>query len=130
MRKQIESRTELELLVKVFYDKVRKDEELGPIFNGIITDWEPHLEKITDFWEQHLFGVQKYQGNPIEAHNTVDAKMNYGITVHNFGTWLFYWMQTLDELFEGDNVEVLKFKARKMQTIFFMSMVKERPTLN
>ena len=50
MKKQIESRAELEILVRVFYDKIRKDEELGPIFNSIITDWEPHLEKITDIW--------------------------------------------------------------------------------
>lgn len=129
MKKQIESRAELEILVRVFYDKIRKDEELGPIFNSIITDWESHLEKITDFWEQHVFGNQKYKGNPIDVHNQVDAKMNYGITAHNFGTWLFYWMQTLDELFEGENVNLLKFKVRKMQTIFFMSMVKDRPTV-
>ncbi len=127
MRKEITSRADLAVLVRVFYDKIRKDNELGPIFNSIIKDWEPHLEKITDFWEQHVFGVPKYFGNPIEAHNEVDAKMNFGITAHNFGTWLFYWMQTLDELFEGKNVEVLKFKARKMQTVFFVSMVQERP---
>lgn len=128
MKKLIESRAELELLVATFYDKVRKDDELGPIFNSMITDWESHLERITDFWEQHVFGVQKYKGNPIDAHIKVDKHWNNEITAHNFGTWLFYWIQTLDELFEGDNVELLKFKARKMQTIFFMSMVKERPT--
>lgn len=126
MKHDIESRDDLEQLVRIFYEKVRSDAELAPIFNSIITDWEPHLQKITDFWEQHLFGVQKYKGNPIEAHNKVDARMKHNVTAHNFGTWLFYWMQTLDELFEGPNKEVLKFKARKMQTVFFVNIVQAR----
>lgn len=126
MKKQIENRADLTLLVHTFYDRVRKDEELGPVFNSIITNWDAHLEKITDFWEQHLFGAQKYSGNPIEAHNQVDEVMNYSITARDFGTWLYYWINTLDELFEGKNVEVLKFKARKMQTLFFVNMVQNR----
>ncbi len=126
MKHDVENREDLEKLVRFFYDKVRNDAEIGPIFNSIISDWEPHLQKITDFWEQHVFGVQKYKGNPIEAHNKVDAETNHNVTAHNFGTWLFYWMQTLDELFDGPNKEVLKFKARKMQTVFFVNMVQAR----
>src|SRR5690554_8120198 len=106
MKKQIENRADLTLLVHTFYDRVRKDEELGPVFNSIITNWDAHLEKITDFWEQHLFSAQKYSGNPIEAHNQVDEVMNYSITARDFGTWLYYWINTLDELFDGKNVEV------------------------
>lgn len=126
MKKEIENRADLSLLVHTFYDRVRKDEELGPIFNSIITDWEAHLEKITDFWQQHLFGIHKYHGDPIEAHNRVDEVMENTISAHNFGTWLFYWLNTLDELFEGKNVETLKFKARKMQTVFFLNIVQNR----
>lgn len=126
MKKEIENRADLSLLVHTFYNRVRKDEELGPIFNSIITDWEAHLEKITDFWEQHLFGIHKYHGDPIEAHNKVDEVMENTISAHNFGTWLFYWLNTLDELFEGKNVETLKFKARKMQTVFFLNIVQNR----
>lgn len=127
MKTDIKSREDLTLLVHTFYDRIRKDEELGPIFNAIIEDWDAHLIKITDFWEQHLFGVFKYDGDPIQAHLGVDKTMNYKIEARDFGTWLNYWINTLDELFEGKNVDILKFKARKMQTIFFMSMVQERP---
>ena len=127
MKKPIETRDDLFLLVDRFYEKVRMDDEIGPVFNQIITDWPAHLDKITDFWNQHIFGVQAYQGNPIEVHNQVDTTMHHQITAHNFGTWLFYWIQTLDELYEGDKVDLLKFKARKMQTMFFVSMVKNRP---
>ena len=34
----------LRSLVHRFYDKVRADEVLGPVFAGRITDWAPHLE--------------------------------------------------------------------------------------
>jgi|SRR5690606_1044254 len=127
MKKDVSTRKDLDLLIDIFYKKVRKDKEIGPIFNEMISDWPIHLEKIGNFWEQHIFGTPLYKGNPIEAHNRVDAHTQYHITPHNFGTWLFYWIQTLDELFEGKNVDLLKFKARKMQTIFFVNMVKNRP---
>ena len=37
MKHDVENREDLEKLVRIFYDKVRKDEEIGPIFNSIIT---------------------------------------------------------------------------------------------
>lgn len=126
MKTDIRDRNDLKILVDAFYKRIRNDDELGPIFNKIVTNWPEHLDKITNFWNQHIFGVQAYQGNPIQVHNKVDAFCNHQITAHNFGTWLFYWIQTLDELYEGKNVDLLKFKARKMQTIFFVSMVKNR----
>lgn len=127
MKHDIQGRDDLFLLVCNFYEQVKKDEEIGPVFHQIISDWDAHLERITDFWEQHLFGVQKYKGNPIEVHNHVDEQMNYSITAHHFGTWLFYWMNTINELFEGKNAELLKFKTRKMQTIFYVDMHKHKP---
>ncbi|OZB16084.1 MAG: preprotein translocase, partial [Rhodobacterales bacterium 34-62-10] len=37
-------------LVHTFYDKVRRDVTLGPIFAARITDWGPHLERMVAFW--------------------------------------------------------------------------------
>ena len=38
-------------LIAAFYDKVRRDPALGPVFNAIIGDhWDAHLEKIASFW--------------------------------------------------------------------------------
>ena len=54
-KKDLENRDDVGRLVRTFYARVRKDEVLGPIFNGIITDWETHLEKLTDFWNGNLF---------------------------------------------------------------------------
>jgi len=49
MKKDIQSREDVALLVNTFYPKVRENELLGPIFNTMIKDWETHLELLTDF---------------------------------------------------------------------------------
>ena len=125
--KEIETRTDVSLLVRSFYAKVRVDAVLGPIFNGIITDWESHLVLLTDFWETQLFLKRKYHGNPILAHNKVDSKMNHTITPEHFGLWLNLWYQTIDELFNGDNAFVAKNRARQMNTMLYMKMFENRP---
>lgn len=129
MRKQIEDRADIEVLVHAFYAKIRADVEIGFYFNTMIKDWDAHLEKLTDFWETNLFAVKKYSGNPNAVHNEVDAHFEGKITSNEFGIWLNYWFQTLDELFEGENVETLKRRARKMGTFLFVSMFEHRKKL-
>lgn len=126
MKKQIENREDITLLVHTFYTKIRADAEIGFYFNEMIKNWEEHLEKLTDFWEMNLFGGKKYKGNPLEAHNKVDEHFESKITSNEFGIWLNYWFQTLDELFEGENVDILKRRARKMGTFLFLSMFEHR----
>ena len=126
MKKQIENREDLALLVQTLYTKIRADKEIGFYFNEMISNWEEHLEKLTDFWETNLFAVKKYKGNPLEAHNKVDEHFEGKITSNEFGIWLNYWFQTLDELFEGENVDILKRRARKMGTFLFLSMFEHR----
>ena len=126
MKKDIENRADISVLIHQFYDKIRADEEINPYFNELIPDWDSHLEKLTDFWETNLFGIRKFKGNPIVAHNKVDQHFNGQITANEFGIWLNYWFQTLDELFEGENVTVLKDRARRMGSFFYLNMFKNR----
>ncbi len=130
MRKEIENRADVFKLVDSFYVKVRGDETLGPIFNNVITDWPEHLEKLTDFWEMNLFGGKRYDGNPITAHQHADEVAGRAISPYHFGTWLNLWFETLDEHFEGANVEILKRRARKMQTILMVSIFENRQKSN
>lgn len=126
MKKDIENRADISELVHQFYDKIRAEEEISPYFNQLILDWDAHLEKLTDFWETNLFGIRKYKGNPIAVHNKVDEHFHGQITANEFGIWLNYWFQTLDELFEGQNVEILKDRARRMGSFFYLNMFKNR----
>jgi len=127
-KKRIESRKEVDLLVRTFYSKVREDELLGPIFNKIITDWEEHFELLTDFWESNLFFTRKYYGNPLLAHVEVDRKIDNTTTEMHFGVWLNLWYQTIDELFEADDEKALaaKNRARHMGTSLYVNMFKSR----
>ncbi len=130
MKKDIENRADISILVHQFYDKIRADEEIGSFFNEIITDWEPHLEKLTDFWEMNLFGGKMYKGNPLEIHNKVDEHFNEKISSNEFGIWLNLWFATLEELFKGENVEIIKRRARKMGTFLMVSIYENRAKKN
>ncbi len=128
VKREIKGREEVSLLVRTFYNKrIRKDEVLGPIFNEVITDWEEHLEKLTDFWESNLFYKRKYFGNPMLAHVSVDQKIDYKVEMRHFGIWLTLWRETLDELFEGEIAERAMARARMMSTNLFMAVYKSRP---
>ena len=124
--KNIENREDVALLVHSFYAKIRTDTEIGPFFNDVIKDWDEHLEKLTNFWEMNLFGGRNYSGNPIEAHIEVDRNSGGVISTHDFGIWLNYWFATIDELFEGENADTLKRRARKMSTMLFLNMFNSR----
>lgn len=126
MKKDIQNRADVSQLVHVFYSKIRTNDELGPIFNKAITDWEHHLEHLTDFWESQLFRKNIFVGNPLKKHVEVDKANNNGITNDLFGLWLQFWIQTLDELFEGDKVDLAKNRARNIAGFLFMEIFKAR----
>jgi len=122
----ISSRDDVKLVVSEFYKKVRADAFLGPFFNKVISDWEAHIENLTDFWESSLFLKTKYYGNPLEAHVKVDAENNHSITEHHFGAWLNLWHETINDLFVGDYAENAKRRARKMGTFLYLKIFEAR----
>ena len=124
----IQNRTHIRLLVETFYSKIRVHDDLGPIFNAIVTDWESHFELLTDFWETQLFLKRKYHGNPVTAHQEVDDKVGNTVTSEHFGLWLNVWFATIDDLFEGETAWVAKNRAQKMSTMLFMKIYEHRNT--
>jgi len=129
-RKTISNRQDVRLLVDQFYLKVRADNVLGPIFNDVIADWDSHLNHLTTFWESSLFIgkklAHKYVGNPLEAHEKVDAKMKHTITEMHFGIWLNLWYATIDQYFEGEIADNAKRRARKMGTFMYIKIFEAR----
>ena len=113
MKKEIENLEDIKLLVNGFYDSVRKDELLSPIFNKIIVDkWPEHLEKMYRFWQSILLEEYTYSGNPFLAH----AKL--GISEIHFRRWLSLFYETLDSSFEGEIAEKAKLQGKQMSKIF------------
>ncbi|MEX0314639.1 MAG: group III truncated hemoglobin [Allomuricauda sp.] len=129
-RKQIETREDVNFLVTKFYEKVRKDADIGHFFNDIIEDWPEHMEKLTNFWETNLFFVQKYKGNPLMVHAEVDEKMNQAITNEHFGIWLRHWIDTIDTNFIGENAEKAKQRARNISVRMFITIFEHRKHLS
>lgn len=123
-------RTEVNLLVIKFYEKVRKDPEIGHFFNDSIKDWPEHIEKLTDFWETNLFFTHKYKANPLQVHADLDKDHGYSITNYHFGIWLRHWIETIDTNFIGENAEKAKQRARNISVRMFMTIFEQQQKTN
>lgn len=126
MKKQLDNRANIHFLVSSFYDKVRQDALLGPVFNTIVKDWPNHLERLTDFWETSLLYTHSYDGNPVQVHKQVDRKMHNSISMEHFGRWLQLWYETINEHFTGEHADTAKTRARSISTHLFLKMYNSR----
>lgn len=129
MKRELNTREDISFLIHTFYGRIREDEMLGPIFNGMIKNWPEHLEKLTDFWETNLTLNRVFRGNPPEAHRRTDRYMNHTISMEHFGRWLQIWFATIDEFFTGNQAYLAKNRARTMSTHLFLRMFESRPKL-
>ena len=88
-------RASIGALIRKFYSRVRTDERLGPIFaREIVGDWEPYLEKMTDFWCSVILKSGDYQGRPVLVHLKLED-----VTEADFEIWLALFRETAAELF-------------------------------
>lgn len=85
-------------LVDTFYDRIRGDEMLGPIFNEIITDWPPHLARMKDFWASIAIESGRFHGNPMVKHLGIP-----GIDRVHFTRWLTLFNDVLPSIFPHSN---------------------------
>src|SRR6188768_3603268 len=60
----------IEAVVHGFYDEIRRDDLLGPIFGRSIEPerWAHHLAKMCDFWSATLLRTSRYEGRPLPPH--------------------------------------------------------------
>ena len=82
-KKDILSIDDIKLLVNTFYDKVREDYLIGPIFNERIQGlWPQHLAKMYTFWQTVLLGEHTYYGTPFPPHAQLPVEKEH------FDRWL------------------------------------------
>ena len=97
-------------LVDAFYDKVRLDAELAPIFlRAIPGDWQPHLIRMYAFWSSVMLTTGRYKGNPVVKHLVIP-----GIQPHLFERWLALFNETCGELFDDGVSEEFRAKAARI----------------
>ena len=112
-KKDILSIDDVKLLVNTFYDKVREDYLIGPIFNERIQDrWPQHLAKMYTFWQTVLLGEHTYYGTPFPPHAQLPVEKEH------FERWLTLFEQTLKELFSGEIAKEAMWRANKMAEMF------------
>ncbi|HOZ98064.1 MAG TPA: group III truncated hemoglobin [Niabella sp.] len=116
-KKDITTIEDIKVLVNNFYGKVRRNELLGPIFEGIIKDnWPVHLEKMYRFWQTVLLDDHTYFGTPFPPH----AKMP--IAQEHFTNWLALWHETINDHFQGRVADEAKWRGDKMATMFLSKL--------
>lgn len=125
MKRTLETREDIGVLVRTFYNEVRRDSLIGPIFNSIIgneENWEVHLEKLTDFWQTNLLNERAYKGSPMGTHQAVDKEIGNTIEQTHFDRWMKIWSSTLDHNFEGDKAERAKANAQNIATFMLLKI--------
>lgn len=122
MKTDIRNRKDIEKLVNAFYDKVKKDDTIGYLFNDIAkVNWELHLPKMYDFWENILFYSGNYSGSPMVVHKELHQKST--MNQQHFQHWNDLFSQTVDSLFEGIKANEIKERASNIaQVIMYKTL--------
>lgn len=113
LMKDIKTREDIEKMVDSFYETVRKDDLIGPIFNQVIgDDWSTHLSTMYNFWQTVLLHQFAYKGSPFIPHRKLP------IEAHHFERWLKLFNASLDKNFLGKTADEARWRAEKMAQMF------------
>ncbi len=116
----ITTRTDIDLIMRVFYERALADEVIGYIFRDVAKlDLESHLPIIGDFWESLLFGTRAYQKhgrNPMMVHKSLHLKER--LRAEHFERWLKIFESSVDEEFAGEMADLIKLRANSIAMQF------------
>lgn len=123
MKTDILNRKDIEVLVNAFYEKVKKDPVISHFFSKVVkVDWEKHLPVMYRFWENVLFYTGTYSGSPMQQHIAIHTK--HPLSIQDFTQWSLLFNETVDQLFEGENAELIKQRAQNISTIMQLKIFK------
>jgi hemoglobin len=98
--------------VRQFYQSVRNDPLLSPVFAATIYDWDMHLRIIEDFWSRSLLGTDRYKASPFPAH------MRLPVEPAHFDRWLELFRAAAVATLPEDLVKRAVAKANLMAESF------------
>lgn len=116
LKKDINTRDDIIVLVNTFYNHVKRDKAIGPFFTEVIkVNWNSHLPKMYDFWENVIFKTGSYKGNTFKVHQNLhnEQPLNHD----HFNHWLLLFEVTVNELYKGTNADFAKQQANQLATI-------------
>lgn len=113
----IESRADIELLVRTFYARAMSDPMIGYLFTDVARlDLEAHVPRITDFWETVLLGSRSFSGGAFRPHAALNERSP--LRPGHFERWLQIWFGSVDELFAGERANLAKVHALRVAHAF------------
>ncbi len=110
-------------LVHGFYADVRRDPLLGPVFEAALHGrWEPHLQRMVDFWSTVALGARSYRGNVLASHRPLQ-----GVTPAHFAAWVRLWGEHTSRLFVPDVARSLQQAAHGVARNLFRALIGRLP---
>lgn len=91
-----------------FYEIVRDDALIGPIFAGAVHDLPGHKQTMVNFWSRVVLGTERYDGMPLPPHVKLD------LTTEHFERWLAIWKQASDATMPEPLAQLVTQKAANM----------------
>lgn len=91
MKRDIETRVDLFMLLKKFYEKLLNDETISYIFTDVAKlDMQQHLPVIVDFWDMVLFGSPTYK-NAMQPHMVFESEVKVWEASFWYMVKIFWW---------------------------------------
>jgi hemoglobin len=110
-------------VVHGFYDEIRRDELLGPVFGAIIgpEQWPRHLAKMCDFWSATLLRTSRYDGRPLPPHLAIPE-----LGEAHFRRWLQLFRATVRRLCPPEVAQLFMNRALRIAHSFRMAIAFHR----
>lgn len=112
------SETQIRRMVHLFYERVRADPLLGPLFEDRIgSRWDAHMDRMVDFWSTVLLASGRYLGNPILAHRAIPD-----LEPRHFDRWLELFWSVAREVYPEPVARDVFSRAERMRIVLERNM--------
>ena len=109
----IQSREDIDKVVRSFYELLLADEIMRPIFVDIARlDLEKHFPHLIDFWHSILFYTGAYRKNVMEIH--IDLNKKVTLKPEHYRLWTMYFEQAVRDSFYGPRSDLAVERARSI----------------
>lgn len=117
MKRDIENREDIYLLVKNFYVKLMNDDLVCHFFEDFSDSilLEEHMQTLVNFWDNILFYSGSYQKNAMKPHLDLHLKKHF--EKKHFRQWISHFNTTVDEYFIGEIAHAAKSRALSIATV-------------
>ena len=116
---------EIDAVVITFYERVRNNEILGPVFFESLPPmgnvWQEHEEKIAAFWRNAILFERGFDGNPQRTH-----QMREGVMPEHFAVWLDLFDEVLYEKLTKEQADAWSALAHRIGQGLRMGVVHAR----